>query len=168
MRTEPALRSWAAGARAHRQMSRHVVIDTNVWLDLFVFDDWAARPLAQALQSGALLPIRSEHTDAELQAVLARPLFAAKLSPGARAALINRWQALARCVAASHAAPWSCRDPHDQKFLDLAYSAQAQTLFTKDRALLRLARAARRNGLQIASPGAAVTAPPENGPSQGR
>ncbi|SPE22533.1 conserved hypothetical protein [Burkholderiales bacterium] len=128
------------------------VIDTNVWLDLFVFEDPAVRRLAQALHSGALVAVRSPRTDAELQAVLARPKFAAKLPQAAVAALTQTWQALTRNVETSDSAPWICRDRDDQKFLDLAFSVRAQALFTKDRALLRLARRARRDGLQISAP----------------
>jgi len=130
-----------------------VVIDTNVWLDLFVFRDPAAQPLAQALRVGSLAAVRSQQTDAELIAVLARPRFAA-LAGTSALALMQQWQALAQCSARLCPAPWLCRDPHDQKFLDLAYSAHARTLFTKDRALLRLARAAHRDGLQIICPAA--------------
>jgi predicted nucleic acid-binding protein len=41
-----------------------------------------------------------------------------------------------------------CRNPHDQKFLDLAFSAQAAVL-TEDKAPLALARKGRDFGLQI-------------------
>jgi len=128
------------------------VIDTNVWLDLFVFQDPAARHLALALQCGAWRAVRSPRTDAELLAVLARPKIAAKLPPDAVAELTQNWQARAQNVASSATAPWVCRDRDDQKFLDLAFSVRAQALFTKDRALLRLARRARRDGLQITAP----------------
>jgi predicted nucleic acid-binding protein len=42
-----------------------------------------------------------------------------------------------------------CHDPHDQKFLDLAFSAQAAVLLTEDEAPLALARKGRGFGLQI-------------------
>ncbi len=129
------------------------VIDTNVWLDIFVFQDVAARPLARMLQSGAMLAIRSTRTQAELRAVLARPQFAAKLTVAAAAQLMQTWQAMTRNVEPTRVAPWLCRDPNDQKFLDLAFSARAALLLTKDRALLDLARKARRDGLHIAEPG---------------
>jgi len=128
-----------------------VVIDTNVWLDLFVFHDPAARALALALQGHTLVAICSSQTDAELLAVLARPRFA-RLAGACGSALMQQWQALAQFVPTWGSAPWQCRDSNDQKFLDLAYSAGAHTLFTKDRALLRLARAARRAGLRIIAP----------------
>jgi predicted nucleic acid-binding protein len=74
---------------------------------------------------------------------------------------MQAWRTLARPVQDLRAAPWSCRDTDDQKFLDLAFSAPAALLFTKDRALLDLARRARRQGLQILQPaGYATVAPP--------
>jgi len=130
------------------------VIDTNVWLDLFVFDDPAARPLRRALDARAAVALRSDATDAELPRVLARPHFAARCSSAQAAALLAAWQALALPATAAQPAPWACRDPDDQKFLDLACSAGASALLTKDRALLALARKARLAGLQILAPAA--------------
>ena len=52
-----------------------------------------------------------------------------------------------------------CRDPDDQKFIELAYYAQASCLISKDKALLKLARKTVRSGLfQILSPEAWVAA----------
>jgi predicted nucleic acid-binding protein len=46
-----------------------------------------------------------------------------------------------------------CRDPDDQKFLELARDAAAQTLITKDKLLLKLARRTSRAGLfEIVTP----------------
>jgi len=154
--------SCAYGARL--AMPPRVVIDTNVWLDLFVFQDRAVLPLAQALQSAALVAIRSCQTDAELLVVLARPRFA-RLAGASSSALMQHWLALAQCTTTLGSAPWLCRDPNDQKFLDLAYSARAHNLITRDRALLRLAPAARPTGLRIVGP-AAFGAAPDNWPVQ--
>ena len=40
-----------------------------------------------------------------------------------------------------------CKDTDDQKFLELARDAGAETLITKDKALLKLAKKTRRAGL---------------------
>jgi putative PIN family toxin of toxin-antitoxin system len=130
------------------------VIDTNAWLDLFVFRDPQAQPLALALQQRQVRVVRSGRTDAELQAVLLRPVFAARCDDAAREALLNHWTAIATDTLAEsiRPSPLSCRDRDDQKFLDLAFSTDAAWLFTKDRALLDLARKARRAGLLILAP----------------
>lgn len=133
--------------------ARRAVVDTNVWLDLLVFADPAAEPLGQALRAGRLRALRDAATEAELAAVLQRPQFAAR--PGARdlPELLARWQTLAERCAPARPAPWRCRDPGDQKFLDLAFGNAASLLVTKDRALLELARLTRRDGLDIMTPG---------------
>jgi hypothetical protein len=78
-------------------------------------------------------------------------VFATRLQALATRPLAD-WEALAGLIEAQRPAPWLCRDPDDQKFLDLAYGAGAQLLFTKDRAVLSLARRARRDGLLILEP----------------
>lgn len=129
------------------------VIDTNVWLDLYVFGDARAAPVAQALAAGHLWALRSRRTDDELALVLERPVFAQRAGAAGLARQLAAWQGLARFFEGQPGpAPWLCRDPQDQKFLDLACAARARWLFTKDRALLDLAKAARRAGLAIATP----------------
>ena len=156
-----------------------IVIDTNVWLDLFVFGDPAVQPLAQALTAGQVQAVRSAATDHELQRVLARPEFAARCAASAAnpavatlltgepsagddaaTVLLQSWQrhAVTRDVPVS--APWRCTDADDQKFLDLAASCGAALLLSKDRALLRLAGPARRRRLAIVAPAALATALP--------
>jgi putative PIN family toxin of toxin-antitoxin system len=134
------------------------VVDTNVLLDCWVFDDTAARPLWHAIEAGRLACLRSAETDAELADVLRRPMFAPRLALRAATAdaLLAHWQARARLVERVFSAPLGCTDPHDQKFLDLAASARAELLITKDKALLKLARRARRDGLAIVAVAAAV------------
>jgi uncharacterized protein len=127
------------------------VLDTNVLLALWLFRDPAVSPLQAALEAGTVQAVRSAATDAEFAEVLARPeLFA--VVPERQAALLGAWQAMATLVAVIESAPWVCRDPLDQKFLDLAVSAGAGWLITRDQDLLKLARKARRRGLQIATP----------------
>ncbi len=131
-----------------------VVLDTNAWLDLFVFEDAGAMALGAALHAGGLRAIRSRRTDEELRAVLIRPQFAPRLAIHPPEPMLRSWQDMAECIEPDrdHAAPWICSDPDDQKFLDLAVGGGAHMLFTKDRALLRLARHARKIGLEIQEP----------------
>lgn len=127
------------------------VLDTNVLLDLWLFRDPVVEPLRAALAAGVLQAFRSPATDAEFAEVLGRPeLFS--IAPERQTLLLGAWQAAATPAEATQSAPWVCRDPLDQKFLDLAVSVRAGWLITKDRDLLKLARKARREGLLIATP----------------
>lgn len=127
-----------------------VVLDTHVLLDLWVFADAAARPLLDALRAGVWTGLRCVDTDAEFAAVMARSRFG--LSAADRRGRLCEWHRLSVPVPQLRAAPWSCRDPHDQKFLDLAFSAAAGLLLTRDRALLALASRTRATGLTICRP----------------
>ncbi len=128
------------------------VIDTNAWLDVYLFRDAGAQALAQALACGTVRAVSSPATQAELHAVLLRPLLLARFAPADVQSGLQAWSEIAQIVHDAGAAPWTCRDPDDQKFLDLAYAQNARWLFTKDRALLALARKARRGGMYIAPP----------------
>lgn len=119
----------------------HVVLDTNVVLDLFVFEDPFARPLAEGLSAGALIPWADAATLRELELVLAYPSFA--LDAQARRAVLERYAGLARRAPDdTGTAPLElprCRDRDDQKFLALAARAQAAWLVSKDKRVLSMA-----------------------------
>jgi putative PIN family toxin of toxin-antitoxin system len=132
-----------------------IVLDTNVLLDLWVFDDPGTRWLAAALSRRPGAALRSTATEREFVEVLARPRF--EVSPEQQRDIVRRWQALSALVATIAPAPLVCSDPDDQKFLDLAHAARARLLLTKDRALLRLRRRAPPFGLAIARPDAAAS-----------
>lgn len=131
------------------------VLDTNVVLDLVVFDDPGTARLAAALDSGAVRLIRSAATEAEWREVVRREGVRRRAAPEAITARLERfeqrWLPRAESLDAAPPAPWLCRDPDDQKFLDLAHAARA-ALLTKDRALLALARKAAASGLWIGPP----------------
>ncbi|MFA7665544.1 MAG: putative toxin-antitoxin system toxin component, PIN family [Burkholderiaceae bacterium] len=133
------------------------VIDTNVWLDWLVFDDPAARPIAAAAGLGRLRLLATRASRAELASVLARPIFG--LDAAATAAALHRHDAHVRLVDPPPDADTLparlplCRDPDDQKFVELAIAARANFLVSRDKALLKLARPARRwHGLAIVHP----------------
>ena len=128
-----------------------LVLDTNVLLDWLVFQDPSTAALDHAIRSRewqwvATPPMRSELeqvlTRAHLMSRQTDPLFA-----------LATWDAWAQVVApASLAEPGAlrCADPDDQKFIDLALQFGA-VLLSRDRAVLRLARAGRAHGIQILS-----------------
>jgi len=139
-----------------------VVLDSNVWIDILVFDDPHTRPIAAALESGALAALIDTRCLAELAYVLDYPQFAHRqVDKAAALAVVAR---LTRMVEPDAPAEGTrplpkCKDRDDQKFLELAHAAQADWLVSKDRAVLKLAkRIARDFGFQIAQPAPFVMA----------
>ncbi len=151
-------------APAHR-----IVIDTNVCLDLFVFHDARWSLLLAALESGTLEAVARADCRDEYLAVLRYPHL--PLDEDTRSVAASRFDALVKVVAPDSKAIRLpvCTDRDDQKFLEIARDAGAGVLVTKDKALLKLARRAAREGLfRILTPEAwvkgaeaqAPTAPP--------
>lgn len=117
-----------------------VVLDTQVWLDWLVFDDPSVGPLREAQVAGRIEIVIDEPCEAELVRVLAYDL--GKYSLGAD----EQTHCIARCRGVSRRVPAGspgelpqCKDPDDQKFLELAAGAGAGYLVSKDQALLALA-----------------------------
>jgi putative PIN family toxin of toxin-antitoxin system len=132
-----------------------VVLDSNVALDWLVFDDPAVVPLAAACRAGHVHWVATAAMVQELAHVLHR-------------GSLQRWQPDAEHVLRQLAALCTvvetpaagglpapvCTDRDDQKFIDFALAWPARWLLTRDKALLRLARAAARRGTTVCSPAA--------------
>jgi len=120
-----------------------VVLDTNVVLDLFAFDDVHARLLAEALDAGTLTAWADTATLAELEYVLASRHFRPGWNAAAREATLVRYRDLVRLVQAGEGmSPLElprCRDRDDQMFLVLAARAGAAWLVSKDKRVLSMA-----------------------------
>lgn len=130
-----------------------VVLDTNVVLDLVVFDDPGAAGLRVAIEGKHATLLSSADCRAELLRVLAYPRFG--LDEAAQARALRWFDAFAQINEAPPAHPPlpRCSDPDDQKFLDLAWAAGADVLVTKDKALLDLARRIAKLGrFSVSSP----------------
>lgn len=127
------------------------MIDTNILLDIYVFQDPRAAELNAQILSGKLLPVTSEQTNAEFLDVLARSKFG--LLPDAQQTVLADWQRRSTLRDASQIvpSPWRCKDKDDQKFLDLAYSLRPCLLVSKDKQVLRFAKRALREGVTIVS-----------------
>jgi len=123
-----------------------VILDTNALLDWHVFKDPAAHPVAQGLAEGRLRWLACPSMEKEWHQVWPRSVFA-------------RWQpdpaftipvfAHADMVDEPPRGPLRCKDPDDQVFIDLALHVGATWLFSKDAALLKLARRARQRGVEV-------------------
>lgn len=136
---------------------KRIVIDTNVCLDLFVFRDSRWHALLAALTEGRFEAVTRADCRQEWLCVLEYPHL--PLDATSRPVASAAFDALVHCIEPQILAPRVdirlpvCSDPDDQKFLELARDADAQTLITKDKALLKLAKRTARAGLfNIVSP----------------
>jgi putative PIN family toxin of toxin-antitoxin system len=130
-----------------------VVIDTNVCLDLFVFNDprWAI--LLSGLKDGNIKAMTRDDCREEWLAVLHYPHL--PINDTSRVQTIIAFDEFISCVAPiqkSILLP-KCSDKDDQKFLEIARDVGAETLITKDKALLKLARKIKQTaGFSIDTP----------------
>jgi len=126
-----------------------VIFDTNVLLDLFVFNDFRVLHIKQALIEKQLDALASRQTLEEFSDVISRPLFS--LEQSAQEKLLQEWQSLSRIIEDQNiiSAPWQCRDMDDQIFLDLAFTSKPCILLSKDNEVLKLASRAAKEGVQI-------------------
>jgi putative PIN family toxin of toxin-antitoxin system len=120
-----------------------LVLDTNVWLDWLVFRDPGLKPLRDAHAAGKVEIFTDDACEAELARVLAYDLGRHSIDAGTQAACLSQFKILSKNIRPGNigALP-RCSDPDDQKFLELAASARADALVTKDAALLQLRRRA--------------------------
>lgn len=126
---------------------KRIVLDTNVCLDLFVFNDprWAG--LLAAIESGAVEAVtRADCRDEYLIVLHYKHL---PLDDATRPLSAARFDALIKVVAPPESGIRLpvCTDKDDQKFLELARDAKAGTLITKDKALLKLAKRLSKAGM---------------------
>jgi putative PIN family toxin of toxin-antitoxin system len=129
-----------------------VVLDTHVVLDLWFFEDSACAPLLTALTQGHLRWAACQSMLDELDRVLLYPAILKWPRDHSRLTYA-RTHFLQLLPDPADKAPWSCRDPDDQKFLDLAHAQSIALLLSKDKALLQVARRAKKSsGLEILRP----------------
>jgi uncharacterized protein len=119
-----------------------LVIDTNVCLDLFVFEDPRCTWLMQAFEDGSMQALASDPMRVEWLQVLTRPKLALSTSQQAKAqARYDRWIRQRKPSAQSHEVRLPrCADADDQMFLELAAEIGASALLSRDRALLVLSK----------------------------
>lgn len=134
------------------------ILDTNVVLDWLVFDDPAGRALGAQVEAGQLRWLVCSRMLEELQDVLGRlerePHLLRWAHRRERAwEAAQRWASLVdEPTALPPALPLRSSDPDDQVFVDLAVGRRVGWLFSRDRAILRLARRLRPLGVRALSP----------------
>ena len=119
-----------------------VIFDTNVLLDIFVFNDFRAIHIKAALVDRQLKALATPKTIEEFADVISRPLFS--LGQSTQEQILNEWRNLATIIQDEtlSSAPWQCQDPDDQVFLDIAFTTRPSTLMSKDLEVLKLSRKA--------------------------
>jgi predicted nucleic acid-binding protein len=136
------------------------VLDTNIVLDLFLFQDSAAQALRQKLQSGQLKWFATQHMRNELERVLTYPNIAAKLLFYQKTShdILAQFDQHAQLTEAPSAkAPYTCKDADDQVFIDLAAalatqnSKQSVTLLSKDKAVLSMRKRLEKLSILVTS-----------------
>jgi putative PIN family toxin of toxin-antitoxin system len=132
-------------------MKPTVILDTNILLDILVFDDQRAHPLRAALSNQELDALVTDETLDELIDVISRPQFS--LDKQKQAEILLQWRMWSRLVKQSdlQIAPWKCKDRDDQVFINLAFSYKPSTLISKDKLVLKLAKRAIKEEVIITS-----------------
>ncbi|HEY6645156.1 putative toxin-antitoxin system toxin component, PIN family [Povalibacter sp.] len=134
-----------------------LVLDTNIVLDWLVFHDSATRDLAAAIEARRVRALVHQHALDELERVLAYPQ--CHLAATAQLQVLDRYRAVAAVTSMPDGYSRDdlllpphfprCRDRDDETFLALAYHARADGLVTKDKAVLKLRKKARRFAVAI-------------------
>ncbi|HUA15225.1 MAG TPA: putative toxin-antitoxin system toxin component, PIN family [Verrucomicrobiae bacterium] len=113
-----------------------LVIDTNVLVGAAILaPSMPRRVVDSAIDRGALL--FSESTMEELKKVPFRPKFDRYLSREGRAIFLAQLERVAEMVPAIQLVR-ECRDPNDDKFLEVALNGRADVIITGDEDLLRM------------------------------
>jgi putative PIN family toxin of toxin-antitoxin system len=130
--------------------AQSVVLDTNIVLDWLVFENAACTTLATCILSGEWRWLATQAMADELGAVLAYPALA-RWSPDPDK-VWRHWSTWTQIVEPAAPCALHCKDGDDQKFIDLALAHRARWLFSRDRALLALAKKASAWGVTVQAP----------------
>ena len=126
------------------------VIDTNIVLDLWLFEDPATAPLRTALQDGLISHLATASMRDELVRVLTYPHIVKRMAKSNIQAqdILSRFDEHHLAAEPAAKAPCTCKDPDDQKFIDLAV-AHAVPLLSKDAAILCMKKRLFQSGVVL-------------------
>ena len=116
--------------------SRRLVIDTGIAVSALILSRSVPRQAFNAARSWGQLLI-SPATFNELEDVLCRPKLERFITEQERVEFLDAYVLLAKAVAITESIT-ACRDPNDDKFLELAVSGQAECIISGDADLLVL------------------------------
>jgi predicted nucleic acid-binding protein len=141
--------------------ARIVILDTNIVLDLFLFQDPRTVPLREQLHSGQLDWRATQHMRNELERVLTYPNITAKLTFYKKTAidiLANFDHHAQLTQAPAIKAPYTCKDSDDQVFIDLAAALAQQnpkahiSLISKDKAVTSMRKRLEKLAIHVSMP----------------
>jgi putative PIN family toxin of toxin-antitoxin system len=127
-----------------------VVLDTNIVLDLWLYQDAATSELLQGLETNTVQWLATQVMRDELERVLAYAHIAQRLTSGQLTAqnILTQFDAHARLMPIAPKALFVCKDGDDQKFIDLAAEHTTQ-LISKDKAVLTMRNRMARLGVAV-------------------
>jgi putative PIN family toxin of toxin-antitoxin system len=129
-----------------------VVLDTNVLLDIWVFQDTNTALLHEHLAQQRVRWLATSAMRQELWRVLAYPHIEPRLAqlPRTAAEVMAAFDRWSHTQPEAPRSPYVCKDADDQKFIDLAVTHRA-LLVSKDRQVLRLTHRLARLGVVVTS-----------------
>ena len=127
-----------------------VVLDTNIVLDLWLYQDPATPALLEALENKSVQWLATPVMRDELERVLAYAHIAQRLAFSQLRAhdILAHFDAHAQLMPIAAKAMFVCKDGDDQKFIDLAAQHQTQ-LISKDKAVLTMRNRMARLGVAV-------------------
>jgi putative PIN family toxin of toxin-antitoxin system len=132
------------------QAPERCVLDTNIVLDLWVFDEPRAEALRLSVETGHMHWLATAAMREELARVLAYPQIAKRLTARALPAetVLGHFDRWAQLQPDAPKAEYACKDPDDQKFIDLAV-AHTASLHSKDAQVLCMRKRLERCGVAL-------------------
>jgi predicted nucleic acid-binding protein len=126
------------------------VLDTNIVLDLWVFDEPRAEALRLSVETGSTYWLATSAMREELTRVLAYPQIAKRLTHRALPAdaVLGHFDRWAQLQPDAPKAPYVCKDTDDQMFIDLAV-AHTAALHSKDAQVLCMKKRLARCGVAL-------------------
>jgi predicted nucleic acid-binding protein len=126
------------------------VLDTNIVLDLWVFDEPRAEALRLSVETGGTHWLATAAMRQELTRVLAYPQIAKRLTHRAlpAEAVLGHFDRWAQLQPDAPKAPYVCKDTDDQMFIDLAV-AHTAALHSKDAQVLCMKKRLERCGVAL-------------------
>ncbi|MBU3647402.1 MAG: putative toxin-antitoxin system toxin component, PIN family [Limnohabitans sp.] len=127
-----------------------VVLDTNIVLDLWLYQDPATPALLAALETHTVQWLATQVMRDEFERVLAYPHIAQRLAFSQLTAqdVLTKFDAHAQLTPIAAKAQFVCKDGDDQKFIDLAAEHRTQ-LISKDKAVLTMRNRMARLGVAV-------------------